>query len=35
MPDFLSDGDLERMEEFATTPKYKRNPDLLVPSDSE
>lgn len=35
MPDYLSDSELERMEEFASTPKYKRKPDLLIPSDGE
>lgn len=35
MPDFLSDSDLKRMEKFAATPKYERDPDLLLPGDSD
>ena len=35
MTDYLSEGDLKRMKEFAATPKYKRDPDLLVPQDAE
>lgn len=29
----LSTEDLERMREFAETPRYKRSPDTLVPSE--
>ena len=35
MADYLSEGDLERMEQFASTPKYKRDPEQLVPNEGE
>jgi hypothetical protein len=35
MPEYLSEQDLDRIAEFASTPKYKRNPDLLVPNEDE
>jgi hypothetical protein len=35
MGDFLSDSDLDRIAEFAATPEYERNPELLVPDDDE
>lgn len=35
MADYLSESDLKRMAEFASTPKYKRDPELLVPSERE
>lgn len=35
MADYLSEGDLERMEQFASTPKYKRDPEQLVPKEGE
>jgi len=35
MADYLSESELKRMERFAATPKYRRDPDQLVPSDSE
>lgn len=33
MVQHLSTEDLERMREFAETPRYKRSPDTLVPSE--
>jgi hypothetical protein len=35
MPEHLSDGDIERMAEFAKTPVHQRSPDQLVPDDTE
>lgn len=35
MAEYLSEDDLERMEQFAATPKYERDPELLVPTDGE
>lgn len=35
MADYLSESDLKRMEKFAATPKYEREPELLVPDDGE
>jgi len=35
MADYLSESDLKRMAEFASTPKYKRDPELLVPTERE
>lgn len=35
MPEHLSDGDIERMVEFAKTPVHQRSPDQLVPDDAE
>jgi hypothetical protein len=35
MAKHLSEDDLERMEQFAATPKYKREPELLIPTDAE
>jgi len=35
VPEHLSDGDIERIAEFAETPVHQRSPDLLVPDDSE
>jgi hypothetical protein len=35
MRDRLTDSELERIAEFATTPKYKRTPDQLVPDDED
>jgi hypothetical protein len=31
----LTDSDLERIVEFANTPKYEREPEILVPDDGE
>lgn len=35
MADYLSESDLKRMKQFAATPKYEREPDLLVPQDAD
>ncbi len=35
MPEFLSENDLKRIAEFAATPEYERDPDLLVPKDDD
>jgi len=31
MPEHISDSEMERIAEFATTPMYKRSPDQLLP----
>lgn len=33
MGDHLSDNELERISEFANTPKYKRSPEQLLPGE--
>lgn len=33
MAEFLSDRDLDRIAEFASTPAYERDPELLVPEE--
>lgn len=33
MPEFLSERDLDRIAEFASTPEYERNPEQLVPEE--
>lgn len=33
MVTFLTESDRQRMSEFAATPKYKREPEMLVPDD--
>lgn len=35
MPKYLSECDLDRIAEFAATPKYERDPELLVPDDDD
>lgn len=35
MAEWLSESDRERIEEFAATPKYERDPDMLAPDDSD
>jgi hypothetical protein len=35
MVEFLSEQDLDRIAEFASTPKYEREPELLVPDEEE
>lgn len=35
MAGHLSESELNRIAAFANTPKYKRNPDLLVPTDDD
>jgi len=35
MADYLSESELKRMEKFAATPKYKREPELLEPTESD
>ena len=35
MADYLSESDLKRMKQFASTPKYERDPDQLVPQDAD
>ena len=31
MPEHISEKELQRMQEFAKTPVYKRNPEQLLP----
>lgn len=33
MTEFLSESDLDRIAEFASTPEYDRDPELLVPDE--
>lgn len=35
MAGHLSENELKRIAAFANTPKYERNPDLLVPSEDD
>lgn len=35
MTEHLTDEELERIAEFANTPKYRRSPELLVPGSDE
>lgn len=35
MTEFLSDRDLDRIAEFASTPKYERDPEQLIPKEDE
>jgi hypothetical protein len=35
MPDLISDEERERMAEFATTPKFRRRPEQLLPEPEE
>jgi len=35
MPKWLSESDRERIAEFAATPKYKRDPEMLAPDDPD
>jgi hypothetical protein len=35
MTEFLSDRDLDRIAEFASTPKYEREPEQLMPSEDD
>ncbi len=35
MTEFLSERDLDRIAEFASTPKYKRDPEQLLPDEDE
>lgn len=35
MAEFLSDKDLDRIAEFNATPRYKRDPEQLVPDSDE
>jgi hypothetical protein len=34
MPEHISDGDMDRITEFANTPVYKRRPEQLLPEDA-
>ena len=34
VPEYLSDNELERMEEFAKKPAYKREPEQLLPKSA-
>lgn len=33
MSEHLSERDMERIEEFANTPMYEREPEMLLPND--
>lgn len=33
MERYLTEEDLQRITEFALTPKYKRDPEMLMPDD--
>lgn len=35
MTEFLSDSDRDRIAEFIETPKYEREPELLIPEDDQ
>lgn len=35
MAEHLSDEEMERIVEFANTPKYRRDPELLTPGSEE
>lgn len=35
MVEFLSEQELERISEFASTPKYERDPEQLLPDGSD
>jgi hypothetical protein len=35
MTEHLSDEDLERIQRFASRPRYKRTPDELLPGEDE
>jgi hypothetical protein len=35
MPGRITDDDKRRMHEFANTPKYERDPEMLLPDASE
>lgn len=35
MAGHLSDSEMERIVEFASTPKYERSPEQLVPEEGE
>lgn len=35
MAGHLSDSDRQRIATFVNTPKYKRNPELLVPREDD
>lgn len=34
MARYLTEEDLQRITEFALTPEYKRDPEMLVPDDA-
>lgn len=33
MDGYITQSDMERIIEFASTPKYKREPEMLIPED--
>jgi|AntRauTorcE11898_2_1112593.scaffolds.fasta_scaffold16153_3 hypothetical protein len=33
MVTYLTESDRQRMSEFAATPKYERDPEMLIPDD--
>lgn len=35
MPKWLSESERERIAQFAATPKYERDPEMLAPDDDE
>lgn len=35
MAEWLSEGDRERIRQFAETPMYERDPDMLVPESED
>lgn len=35
MTEFLSDSDQNRIDEFVATPEYEREPEMLLPNDSD
>lgn len=35
MPEWLTDNDRKRIEEFAEQPAYMRRPEMLVPRESD
>jgi len=35
MDGYLTESEMNRISEFASTPKYEREPEMLLPSDED
>lgn len=35
MTNFVSEADQQRIKEFIATPKYEREPEILIPDDDD
>lgn len=35
MDDWLTDGDMERISAFVSTPEYERDPEMLLPDTDD